>query len=72
MTNLVRADQMKAGERFQAAGLEYQAIAVTVNTEGVWPVVKVEAVRPDGTGHLVVRFGGDDWVTLTKRIPDDW
>jgi len=69
---LVFPDQIKAGDRFQAAGLEYQAISVTINRDGVWPVIKVEAVRPDGTGHLVVRFSGDDWVSLTKRIPDDW
>jgi len=69
---LILADQINAGDRFQAAGLEYQAIAVTINRDAVWPVIKVEAVRPDGTGHLVVRFGVDDWVSLTKRIPDNW
>ena len=75
MTDLSRADRVKAGERFQLAGLEYTAWSVTLLDLGRQQsvvAVLLEAVRPDGSSRLSVELRGDDWLTMTYRIPDEW
>ena len=72
MSNPVCASRLKAGERFQVAGLEYSMVSVTINGDGPEAAIRIDAVRPDGTGQLYWYLRGDDWVTLTHRIPDEW
>ena len=70
---LSRADHVKAGERFQLAGLEYTIWSVTVGNQQPVAAVLLEAVRPDRTdSRLAVELFGDDWLTMTYRIPDEW
>lgn len=72
MSNPVCAVRLKAGERFRVAGLEYSMVSVTIDGDGPGASIRIWAVRPDGTGRLDWYLRGDDWVTLTHRIPDEW
>lgn len=69
----VRADRLKAGERFQVAGIEYQIVSVDLNRSNPWAtVVRLTAVRPDGTSSLELKLLDDDWLILTHKIPSEW
>ena len=68
----IRADWIKAGERFQVAGLEYHIVSVWINRDSPMASIQIEAVRGGGTGRLDWFLQEDDWVTLTHRIPDEW
>ena len=69
----VRADHLKAGERFHVAGIEYQIVSVTRDTsDRPRMIVYIYAVRPDGTSGLNLELLDGDWLTLTHKIPDEW